>query len=265
LALADAFDNPRLLAIAYQQLGWLEIQQGNTARARTLLEKGLELRRRLGDRKGIAHALGCLGDVEPHEDMERAIAYWHEEKTIFEELGNVAEVAHALNRVGNMYYWNGDYEAARQVYSEALDTCRTIQDNAYISYIRMNLGCALFHLGDAVRAKELHRQALPNYLQTGSEEGISWSLERLAVVEASYGEAQRAARLIGAASIRREESGIPMDAPDKQDWEAAIAAVRATLADDTLFDAIWQEGCAMTLEQAVALALEGMADGSLKG
>ncbi len=255
LVLAEAHGNPRLLALANHNLGVLEMREGNYARSRTLLEKAMELRSRLGDRKGIAYALGNLGEVEQHVDTERAIAYWQEERAIFGELGNLVEMAHALNRIGNLRYRQGDFEAARRAYVEALDLCRPIQDKGMTAYIRMNLGCALFHLGDSMRAKELHREALPIYVKIKSEEGIVWSLERLTVVEAAYGDAVKSARLLGAASLRREGSGFPMGSPDRKDWEEAIAAVSVVLPESHLAS-LREEGRNLTTEQAIALALE---------
>jgi hypothetical protein len=40
-------------------------------------------------------------------------------------------------------------------------------------------------------------------------------------------------------------------------YEEQVAAARAALNDNAAFDAAWQQGRAMTVEQAVALALEG--------
>src|SRR5262249_49623060 len=119
----------------------------------------------------------------------------------------------------------------------------------------MNLGSTLFHLGDPVRAMELYREALDLYQKTSNIEGIVWALERIGVVEAKYGDARKAARLLGTASVMREALGISLDPPDKKDWEEAVAAVRAALANDTVFDTVWQEGCAWTQEQAIGLAL----------
>jgi hypothetical protein len=48
--------------------------------------------------------------------------------------------------------------------------------------------------------------------------------------------------------------GITLDARQHRLYDAAVQATRAQL-DATTFDALWAEGQAMTLEQAIACAL----------
>jgi predicted ATPase/DNA-binding SARP family transcriptional activator len=254
LALAEALGDPRLLARAYGNLGRLEITEGNHARARTLLEKDLEIRIRLGDRMGIAYTLGSLGDLEKHGDMARAIAYCQEEMALYRELGNVAEMAHALHRMGNLHYAQGDYEPARQAYAEALELFSSIGSEVGFAYVRMNLGSTLFHLGDIAAAKELYREALPLYLKAQNEEGIVWSLERLGVVETRQGDARKAARLLGAATTLRKELGIPLAPRDKQDREKALDVLRAALGEGSFAEA-FAAGRALSSEQAVEQAM----------
>jgi hypothetical protein len=74
-----------------------------------------------------------------------------------------------------------------------------------------------------------------------------------AVLAADY---QRAARLFGALAAIRELSGITEAAGSfRAINETDEAVARAALDDDT-FEAAWSEGRAMTLEQAIAYALE---------
>ena len=116
---------------------------------------------------------------------------------------------------------------------------------------------ALFRLGDHARASELHREALTFFLRKQGEEGkkdwdgIVWSLEGLARCGMSEEEAQKAARMLGAASSLREDPDHPMN-----QWEEAIAAVRAVLGEEA-FSRAFEAGRALSGEQAVAHALEG--------
>jgi hypothetical protein len=43
---------------------------------------------------------------------------------------------------------------------------------------------------------------------------------------------------------------------DRTDYNRRVAAARAALGDDAAFDRAWQEGCVLTLEQAMDLASE---------
>jgi predicted ATPase/DNA-binding SARP family transcriptional activator len=280
-AQAEALGDPRMLARAYRDLGVLEIEEGDHTRARTLLEQSLEIRVRLGDRMGIAYTLGCLGDLERYGDITRAIAYCQEEMAVYRELGNVVEMGHALHRMGNLCYLQGDYEAARQAYAGSLGLLRSLQSETGFAYVRVNLGNTLFHLGDPAGAMKLYREALPLYRQAQYEEGIVWSLERIGIVEAMYGDSRKAARLLGAAFTMRERLGVPQSPADRQDWDEALGALKVKLRDETsaaahdvspassyepevegdapgkavAIDASWREGRAMTQELAIRSAL----------
>ena len=115
-----------------------------------------------------------------------------------------------MHRMGEIHYQQGDYEAARQAYAEALGPVKSFQREGGLKYVRMNPCSALFHPGDAVAAKELHREALTLYPRAQNEEGIVWSLERMGIVVARHGDARKAARLLGAASAAREGLRMPL-------------------------------------------------------
>nr|MDQ6923461.1 hypothetical protein [Pseudomonadota bacterium] len=63
-------------------------------------------------------------------------------------------------------------------------------------------------------------------------------------------------RIWGAVERLRTESGSPLPPKDRPVYDRRVAAARAALGDDAAFDRAWQEGRALTLEQAIELALE---------
>jgi hypothetical protein len=67
----------------------------------------------------------------------------------------------------------------------------------------------------------------------------------------------RAARLHGAAEALRETIGVPLSPSERAlDEVTMLTAVRAALGEET-FTAAWAEGRAMSMERAIAYALEG--------
>ena len=98
--------------------------------------------------------------------------------------------------------------------------------------------------------------------QVGSKEGLAWGLEGLASVLADQGQPELAARLAGAADALREKMGITWEEPvTRVAFEGARARVRARL-DEAAWTAAWAEGWALSLEQAIAHALQGATDTS---
>ena len=66
---------------------------------------------------------------------------------------------------------------------------------------------------------------------------------------------ERAARLCGAAAALRVAIGAPLHPTERADYERTVAALRVALGD-AAYEAAWAQGQALTLEQAIALALE---------
>jgi hypothetical protein len=82
----------------------------------------------------------------------------------------------------------------------------------------------------------------------------------LAAVAGLLGASLRAARIWGVTERLRAEIGNPLRSKDRSRHDQHVAAVRAVSSDDVAFDCAWQEGAALTVEQAIELALEQTAE-----
>jgi len=88
-----------------------------------------------------------------------------------------------------------------------------------------------------------------------SDPEAPYILEGLAATAAAEGRAERAARLFGATENWRSLVGFPLPPTHHTIYERDIATARAQLGDDA-FAAAWAAGKALTLEQAIAEALD---------
>jgi tetratricopeptide (TPR) repeat protein len=254
LGLAEAVGDAPTVAFTLRHLGELAQEAGDSSRAGSLLEQSLQIWRRLGHKHQAALTLRSLGGLaRRQENLALALSYMEETVATCREQGNRTLLAIALCELGNVLYEQGAYERARPAYVESVDLFAQVE-SAWAPAARNNLGSTLFHLGDPAAAAPLHREALAIYRDTNSAEGIAWSLERLAVVEAQRGDAGRAAQLLGAASAARDALGIPRARWDQADWDQAAATARAALGPEA-FAAAWAEGEAVPLEQVVEAAL----------
>jgi hypothetical protein len=85
--------------------------------------------------------------------------------------------------------------------------------------------------------------------------GVVRSLERFSALAAAQNQAERAARLFGAAAGLRESMGMPLSPSEQKDQNRDVEAIRAVLGEEA-FAAAWLQGRAMKQEQAVRYALE---------
>ena len=131
-------------------------------------------------------------------------------------MGEQTGTATSLGTLGNMSLDQGDYPEAAAYFSESLK-------------IRQALG----------------------YLR-----GVATSLEGLASVVAGQGGALPAARILAAAERLREDVGSPPAPNERPGFDRRIAAVQEAIGDEGAFARAWAEGRAMSLEQAIDLALD---------
>ncbi|HEU5101191.1 MAG TPA: hypothetical protein VFU22_19340, partial [Roseiflexaceae bacterium] len=73
------------------------------------------------------------------------------------------------------------------------------------------------------------------------------------------GNSESAVRLLGASQALFDAIGATLASADQADYDRSVAMTRTQL-DETTFDAALAEGRAMTLNQAVAEALEAAGD-----
>jgi non-specific serine/threonine protein kinase len=109
---------------------------------------------------------------------------------------------------------------------------------------------------DIGRARDIVQQGLESAREVGDKPGTSFALLMAASLAGGRGGPARAARLWGAAEALREAIGISLGDQDPfdYDYEGRVAAARAQL-EEAAWEAAWNEGRAMSPEQAIEYAL----------
>jgi hypothetical protein len=107
--------------------------------------------------------------------------------------------------------------------------------------------------GDYLQSFSCYKEMLAIYCKYGYETWIATSLEKLASVHTVASRPEQAARLFGAAQILREASGQAMFPFEIIDYEISLQTLHLQL-DAVPFAVLWNEGRAMSMEQAVVYA-----------
>jgi non-specific serine/threonine protein kinase len=161
-----------------------------------------------------------------------------------------------LNGLGIIAWRQGYFENARKYLEESLEYRSKMGSGAWVSYGQNNLGDVLRSQGDLVQALRLYRQALAAYRDANTSKwDVMECLRRIAGICGEQQQADRAAKLFGAVEALGETVNIKLPPLDRADLDRDVAAARAQL-DESTFTAAWGEGRKMTLEQAIAFALE---------
>ncbi len=150
----------------------------------------------------------------------------------------------------------GDYDQARAYYEESEALLRATGDHGDLARLVHNLGYVAQHQGDYGRAEAQFKESLAMFRKLGNRRGIAECLAGLASLGTEQGQPKRAVKLLGAAEAALGASGAAWWPADRSEVERNLAAIGGVL-DESAFAAIWEEGEAMTLEDAIAYASEG--------
>jgi predicted ATPase/Tfp pilus assembly protein PilF len=115
--------------------------------------------------------------------------------------------AKALNHLGWLASYQGDYPAARPILEESLALWRTLENQAGIALALNNLGNVAMYQGDSDRAKMLFEESLALRRKLGDMLGIASSLNNLGNVASDQGDYERAIALHEESLALRREHG----------------------------------------------------------
>jgi DNA-binding NarL/FixJ family response regulator len=192
------------------------------------------------------------------EEFDGATARFEEALPLLRRSGEEQTVPLVLVWLGNVSLFQGKRERATGRFEEALILARRRGDRLATNIALYNLAQLALSERNFGPAARMLEEGLTFSLQMGDRANLSYFLEGLAVVAGAQGEAERSARVLGAAEGTMEEAGAPVYnyyMPDRALYERILAAARARL-DEPTWTAARDAGRAMTAEQAAGYALE---------
>lgn len=236
--------------------GVMAVERGDHLAARRFLEQSLQAYREQGDERWVAVALTKLGDAfYAGGDYDTARRLIQEALEQSRRLGDLSHAGRVLTNLGEVFRAQGEHAAARKLYEEAIAAGVADQTGSTADIVvHSNLGFVVHRQGELQLAMTLFRDVLTKAERLGYQQSIALSFVGLAGVAASFGTANRAARLIGAADRLLDEIGAKLWPADRLAYDHNVAAVRAEL-DEAEFRRQHDLGRAMTTAEAADYAL----------
>ena len=229
--------------------------RGEFDRAAQLYSRALELTRRLGLPHGTQYVLAALGTLSAWRgDFDRAEHLLREALTTARDVGNERGVEGARNGLGYLARRRGEPALAADRHRAALTAHRALQV-PWTSSTFFYLAAVSQELGQGEQAAELCREGVVEAHKRGDPAETALGFEVRAALMAADGDVTHAISLLGAAARIRRDSGAAGAAGDQLDVRHA-----ATLRDDLLarnpdLAGPHADGMAMSVEQAVLMAL----------
>jgi len=263
-------DDPRLRGRLMEALGGVCWWQADLPAMRSCYEEALALWLEIGDEREIANAYYNASfsyamlpqlrgtDADPADDAQ-GLRYQQEALARYRRLGDAGGEASALWGIGNYHYFHFEADDGAPEFRSALEIFRRTGDRTMEAWSLHMLGTALIRQGEIAEAREHVVHAIRHFDAAGDASGLTLTLYDLSAVAVLAGDLPRAARLRGAARNLSTETGATLATFVEDIFEEGIRpSVRGALTEEEI-DRFGAEGAAMTMEQAVAYALEGAA------
>lgn len=235
----------------------LALVNGEISQSKRFSEKALALALELGDRRNEAWSFARLAScfIELLERYDEGVGYTDEALAIFQKLDDKPGIAYTLNVLGELARLAGDYDRAREAYEQCLamvlETGEVVRRDMMLS----NLAFVAYQKGDYEQARDLFAASMKQMIEMGARQHAMSGLTGLAGTLGKLGEPEKGARILGAKDALLAGMGFDHQPPDLTEVAKYEVDIKSQL-DKATFDAAYARGQAMTLEQAMAYALD---------
>jgi predicted ATPase/class 3 adenylate cyclase len=223
----------------------------------SMAEEALTLARELGDRVllglGLTNMAGVIALTQG--DSQKMQACSEEGIRLLKEAGAQWGVAMASFGTGLFSARQGNYAEARSQFEASIPVFRELRDRHRVNMAYSEISHIERRQGYFAQAKTFYKETIQEWQSLGHRAAIAHELECIAIIAKAQEEDQRAARLFGAAEILRENNNMPMTPLERIEYEREVNDLRANM-EEAAFARAWEEGRAMSMEQAIALAIE---------
>jgi len=238
-------------------INWLSFNKNDMERSKSFAKEAVELYRELGDVERVAEYLSNLAQKTIWEgDFSSHVASWLEEaQMIYTQLGHKSGKADTLNLFGKLSFWRGDYEQARIFLEESIVLYEQTGLSLSESWSRANLAYVILRQGVVIQAQSLFKKAIRHFQEINNVIGIVFVIEGLASLHVNQRQFEHAAQLFAWTDFMREKIGDKRPPVEQGSMDKDLATIQAQLTEKE-FDELSENGRTMSLEQAIALALE---------
>lgn len=226
------------------------------------LEREVDRALEISERNGFEISEGWLNLVKFYlhvnqQEFTTAMPYFQKVIQIARNFNNPRVNANVLQIQARMAALQGDTEAAKTFFLKAIQDFRAINDQRNVLHSNSDLAHVFRRTGNYREALLLYQETIKRWQEEGSQPAIAHQLECFAYMAITSGNYKQAATLLGRALATRDElNAFSTDPFEVAEMEGAMTQLAGELGEAER-DRILTEGARMSLDEAVALALEG--------
>jgi serine/threonine protein kinase/tetratricopeptide (TPR) repeat protein len=193
LTLAIQFENDEQKATVLQAIGvayrWLNKQD----EALRDYQESLAIKRRLGDKRGMAASLNTIAQIQEHlGTSEEALRSYQEALQLRREIGDKKGLGDTLIDLGGFYHDRGEHDQALKLHKEALVIQRDLGEERNQALCLNNIGSSYFFKGQYDDAITYFQQALQLREKSKIPDEIAETVHNLAETNTNMGQYNQA-------------------------------------------------------------------------
>jgi len=255
----EGMEPTRARAKAFNGFGWMYWADISPTDRRPQFEEALRIGKELGDSSIIALALRNLGLLENIEgNFQEARSFLEQSLVVCNDMGieGKNERAWTMNFLGDLALNQGDTIRAKVYFEDTAALQRETGNINFLAYTTRRLAHLAWQAGDFLKAIQLCTESLLMNQEVNDPRGMIASLAGFVAIAVAQGKFGRAAVLKAAIDAQIASTGIHLLYIDKKEYERNILLLSEQLIGKNT-DRFQAKGQSMTLEEAIAFALEG--------
>jgi len=263
VALARQLDDKFVLVRALTFLGFSSAFLGEVNLAFDSLHESEDLCRQLGYRGELANVLQALAYVTMEVHGEKAVkqlqSYMEESLALSQGSEDPEAAVRTEGILARLAFYQGELVEARKHADLMLDLHRAMGDEHSVTGHQSEMAHVARQLGNYQEALTLYRETLPNWQKIGHRGAVAHQLECMGFIAKAQEQGERAVKLMSAADALRQASSSPRTPQEQIEYERECEGLRAGM-DEKTFNFLWAEGGALSMDQAIDLALNVQED-----
>jgi hypothetical protein len=221
------------------------------------LTEALEAADETNDPLAIGMVYGMIG-------ARRMMAGMHDERTKEMVTKGLAALQTNENRFGYTMIsfavamsarFNGRFEEARTQFAPLIPTFLSFGDYHRSNMIRSEIAHMDRLEGRHAEAAAQYRETILEWKRLGHRAAVANQFECFAFIAKAQEQPERATILLGAAEALRELINIDMSRMERVEYERELADLKANM-NEKDFNSAWGRGHAMTMDEAIELAIQ---------
>jgi predicted ATPase/class 3 adenylate cyclase len=229
--------------------------QGDVAMARAWADESLAI----SDLHGYIYERGLLAGAHlffalladqavPDEARQEALR-------TARETGNPWVIALTTRNMARLAEEKAQWAEANAGFEEAATLYQQMRDRSFYVGTRSEMAHLLRNQGRFTEAQVIYRETVRAFKEMGQFAAVAHELECFGFNAIANEQPGRAARLLGAAEALRESIGSQMLLIERREYDQAVSHLRTQM-DGDAFTTAWSHGRTMTMDEAIACALE---------